>query len=212
MNRRLAYWLLALYPRAWRDQYGPEVASLSGELISAGETTPLRAGLNLIAGAAIERERALARSRRAVLASAAAVITAAAGIALAVRHAQPAGGAMMPYFENHSVGVLLLIVVLCWILMEFVELLQVQESREWRKGATKTGLGGWRLVAGTCAITWETAELPDLRSMAMACSCKMPQPTNGIQVSSRLSTHTWRGKITAIAIVSQEEECFHSAT
>src|ERR1035438_4900865 len=155
MNRRLAYWLLALYPRAWRDQYGPEVASLSGELISAGETTPLRAGLNLIAGAAIERERALARSRRAVLASAAAVITAAAGIALAVRHAQPAGGAM-PYFENHSVGVLLLIVVLCWILMEFVELLQVQESREWRKGATKTGLGGWRLVAGTCAITWET--------------------------------------------------------
>jgi protein-S-isoprenylcysteine O-methyltransferase Ste14 len=157
MNRRLVRWLLALYPRAWRDRYGPEVASLTGELISAGEATPLRAGLNLIAGAAIERERALARSRRAVLASAAAAITAAAGIALAVTHAHSAGGVMEPYFENHSVGVLLLVVVMCWFLMEFVEFLRVQESREWREGATKTGnTAGWWFVAGACAIAWET--------------------------------------------------------
>jgi len=39
----------------------------------------------------------------------------------------------------------------------------------------------------------------------------MPHPTKGIHSSSRLSTHTCRGKTTAIATVSQEEECFHSA-
>jgi hypothetical protein len=45
MNRHLARWPLALYPHAWRDRCGPETASLTSELISAGETTPLRAGL-----------------------------------------------------------------------------------------------------------------------------------------------------------------------
>jgi hypothetical protein len=74
MNRRLTRWLLALYPRYWRDRYGTEVASLNEELINAGETTPLRAGLNLLAGAAVERGRALAASRHAVLAAAAAAI------------------------------------------------------------------------------------------------------------------------------------------
>ena len=38
-----------------------------------------------------------------------------------------------------------------------------------------------------------------------------PGPRPGSTASSRLSTHTWRGKTTIIAIVSQEEECFHSA-
>ena len=38
-----------------------------------------------------------------------------------------------------------------------------------------------------------------------------PKPTTGIHRSSRLSTHTWRGNTTIIAMVSQDEECFHSA-
>jgi protein-S-isoprenylcysteine O-methyltransferase Ste14 len=60
MSRRMR-WLLALYPRAWRDRYGREVADLTGELIRAGDTTPLRAGLDLAATAAAERGRALSR-------------------------------------------------------------------------------------------------------------------------------------------------------
>lgn len=59
MNRRLVRRLLTLYRRAWRERYGSELASLA-DVISAGETTPLRAGLNLFAGAAVERWRALA--------------------------------------------------------------------------------------------------------------------------------------------------------
>jgi protein-S-isoprenylcysteine O-methyltransferase Ste14 len=60
MSRRTR-WLLALYPRAWRDRYGREVADLTEELIRAGDTTPLRAGLDLAATAAVERARALSR-------------------------------------------------------------------------------------------------------------------------------------------------------
>jgi protein-S-isoprenylcysteine O-methyltransferase Ste14 len=72
MSRRMR-WLLALYPRAWRDRYGREVADLTEELIRAGDTAPLRAGLGLAAAAAVERGRAL--SRPAVL-TAAAIIAA----------------------------------------------------------------------------------------------------------------------------------------
>jgi len=73
--------LVALYPKSWRDRYGLEVAALTGELIAAGDTTRLRAGLDLGAGAATERCRAVARSRRMRLAPAAAAViaTAAAG-------------------------------------------------------------------------------------------------------------------------------------
>ena len=60
MSRRTR-WLLALYPRAWRDRYGREVADLTEELIRAGDTTPLRAGLDLAATATVERARALSR-------------------------------------------------------------------------------------------------------------------------------------------------------
>ena len=66
-------WLLALYPRAWRDRYGQEAADLADELIRAGDTTPLRAALGLAAAAAAERARTLARPA----APAAAAITAA---------------------------------------------------------------------------------------------------------------------------------------
>jgi hypothetical protein len=84
MNRHVTRWLLALYPRAWRDRYGAEVVSLTNELIRAGETTPLPAGLNLVAGAAVERARALAGSRSALLVSSAAVIVALAGGSFAI--------------------------------------------------------------------------------------------------------------------------------
>ena len=79
MNHRVTRLLLALYPRAWRDRYGAEVASLTDELIRAGETTPLPAGLNLVAGAAVERARALAGSRNALAVMSAAVIIAMVG-------------------------------------------------------------------------------------------------------------------------------------
>ena len=62
-----------------------------------------------------------------------------------------------------------------------------------------------------CSTTWPTAECPDFRSIAMACSWRMPQPTKGTHRSSRFNTHTWRGKTTAMATVSQDDECFHSA-
>lgn len=98
MNRRVTRWLLALYPRAWRDRYGAEVVSLTNELIRAGETTPLPAGLNLVAGAAVERARALAGSRSALLVSSAAVIVALAGGAFAVT------GSARPHPAPHNLA------------------------------------------------------------------------------------------------------------
>jgi hypothetical protein len=79
MNRHLLRALLALYPRAWRGRYGAELASLTGELISAGEITPLSAVFNLAGGAALERGRVLAGSRRAAVATALVAIMAVAG-------------------------------------------------------------------------------------------------------------------------------------
>jgi hypothetical protein len=69
MNRHLLRALLALYPRAWRDRYGAELASLTEELISAGEIAPLPAMVNLAGGAALERGRVLVGSRRAAVAA-----------------------------------------------------------------------------------------------------------------------------------------------
>lgn len=46
-------WLLHLYPRSWRRRYGAEAAQLTAELIRAGDLTPFRATLDLIAGAAL---------------------------------------------------------------------------------------------------------------------------------------------------------------
>jgi len=79
MNRHLLRALLALYPRAFRDRYGTEVARLTDELISAGEITPLLAVLNLAGGAALEWGRVLTGSRRAAFAVSAAAVVAAAG-------------------------------------------------------------------------------------------------------------------------------------
>jgi len=89
MNRHLLRALLALYPRAWRDRYGREVANLTDELIDAGEITPLQGALNLMAGGVIERGRALAESRRVELAMTAAAIMAVAGSVFVTTHARP---------------------------------------------------------------------------------------------------------------------------
>jgi hypothetical protein len=89
MNPYLARGLLALYPRAWRARYGSEVMNLTEDLISAGETTPLLAALNLIGGAVLEWGRMLTGSRRAGLAMAVAAILAVAGSLYATIHVRP---------------------------------------------------------------------------------------------------------------------------
>jgi hypothetical protein len=129
--------LVALYPRAWRDRYGDEVADLADELISEGRTTRLRAGLELAGGAAVEHGRALTRSPAAGLGCAAA-ITAAAGIGLAV--ARAGGAAERPYFDTSPAGLLLLPVLMAWGLLEFVKFLRVQEAQEWRAPENGTRL------------------------------------------------------------------------
>ena len=92
MNRPLLRALLALYPRPWRDRYGAELASLTGDLISAGEITPLSALLNLAGGAALEWGRVLAGSRRAAAATALAAIMTVAGIFYLTSPARPPSG------------------------------------------------------------------------------------------------------------------------
>jgi hypothetical protein len=97
VNRHLLRGLLALYPRAFRDRYGTELARLTDELVRAGEITPLLAVLNLAGGAALEWGRVLTGSRRAALAVAAAavmaatgsLVVAAAGLFYVTGHARP---------------------------------------------------------------------------------------------------------------------------
>jgi hypothetical protein len=79
LDPRLAWLLMMLYPRAWRDRYGAEVLRLTRELIAAGETTPARAAANLACAAVAERCRALGHSWRPALAMAAAVLVFMAG-------------------------------------------------------------------------------------------------------------------------------------
>jgi hypothetical protein len=89
MNGHLMRVLLALYPRAFRDRYGAELASLTDDLISAGELTPLRAVLNLVWGATLEWGRVLFYSRRVAQAMAAAAIVAVAGSLYITSQARP---------------------------------------------------------------------------------------------------------------------------
>lgn len=88
LDPRLAWLLMMLYPRAWRDRYGAEVLRLTRELIAAGETTPARAAVNLACAAVVERCRALGHSWRPALATAAAVLVAVAGGLYATGYAQ----------------------------------------------------------------------------------------------------------------------------
>ena len=93
MNGHLMRGLLALYPRAFRDRYGAELASVTDERISAGELTPLLAALNLACGAALEWGRVLFHSRRTVLAMAVAAIMAVAGSLYVASHVRPQSNA-----------------------------------------------------------------------------------------------------------------------
>jgi protein-S-isoprenylcysteine O-methyltransferase Ste14 len=145
--------LVVLYPRAWRERYGGEVGDLTEALISQGQTTRLRAGLDLAGGAAVEHARALTRSPATGLGCAAA-ITAAAGIGLALARAGGATG--RPYFETSSAGTLLLVAVMAWGLLEFVKFLTVQQAPEWRAGATRSRAPGFWVASAACVIAWET--------------------------------------------------------
>jgi len=99
LDPRLAWLLMMLYPRAWRDRYGAEVLRLTRELIAAGETTPARAAVNLACAAFVERCRALGHSWRPALAmSIAALLALAAGLSVAghVQRAVSASAAPAP--------------------------------------------------------------------------------------------------------------------
>jgi protein-S-isoprenylcysteine O-methyltransferase Ste14 len=151
VNRRL----LGLYPRRWRDRYGAEVADLADELIAAGDTTPLRAVLDLLAGAAAERWRVA--TGRAVLVPAAAAAAAAAGIALAVSRTLHGAAAARPYFDGHPAGLLLPVLEFCWVLMEAAEFVRGRRSRHWRERAATAGRRGYWVAAGACAVVTTAA-------------------------------------------------------
>jgi protein-S-isoprenylcysteine O-methyltransferase Ste14 len=144
--------LLVLYPRGWRDRYGAELTDLADELIAAGETTPRRAALDLLAGAAAERWRAI--TSPAVLAPAAAAAVAAGAIALAVTHTLHGAEETRPYFEGHTAGLLLLVIELGWVLMEVAEFVRGRRSRHWRERAKAAGSGqrGYWIATGVCTI------------------------------------------------------------
>jgi protein-S-isoprenylcysteine O-methyltransferase Ste14 len=158
---RIACWPLALYPRAWRDRYGVEVAVLMSELVSGGDTSTLAAGVNLTAGALAERGRAVAGDRGTVTALLAAV-AAAAPVVLAVHAARRFSAGTVPYFDAHTLAwAVLMVVVIGWLLLEFVRFLYVQGNDEARAGATKahpvlswlssmlflTGINAWLYLA-----------------------------------------------------------------
>ena len=146
MNRRL----LALYPRGWRDRYGGEVAELADELIAAGDTTPLRAVVDLLAGAGVERWRVA--TSRAVLVPAAAAAAVAAGVVLAVSHTLHGAPATRPYFEVHPVGLLLTVIELGWFLMEAGEFVRGRRSPDWPGRSATTRQRGYGLALGGCVI------------------------------------------------------------
>jgi protein-S-isoprenylcysteine O-methyltransferase Ste14 len=146
VNRRL----LTLYPRNWRERYGSEVADLADELIAAGDTTPLRAALDLFAGAAAERWRVI--TSRAVLAPVAGAAAVTGGIALAVTRTLHGAGETRPYFDAHQVGLLVPVIMLGWVLMEAGEFVRGRRSRHWRDLTAGTGQRTYWLAVGACAI------------------------------------------------------------
>jgi protein-S-isoprenylcysteine O-methyltransferase Ste14 len=139
--------LVALYPRGWRERYGAEVAGLTGELVAAGQVSRLRAGLDLVAGAAAEWRR-LAVSQVNLAPAAAA----AAGVALVV-HATAGGGARRPYFDSHPAGWLLGLAELAWLLTETAEFRRGRRLRRKLGLAAGRQRGFWPLAAASAAIT-----------------------------------------------------------
>lgn len=56
---------------------------------------------------------------------------------------------MKPYFDTHSAGILLLIVLLAWLSMEAI---QFARQRQWRAGATKVACRSFWLGFAACLI------------------------------------------------------------
>jgi protein-S-isoprenylcysteine O-methyltransferase Ste14 len=56
---------------------------------------------------------------------------------------------MRPYYQTHAVGVLYLLVVLTWYILEIGQYLR---QRQWRKGATRIGPRGYLAAWGVCTI------------------------------------------------------------
>jgi protein-S-isoprenylcysteine O-methyltransferase Ste14 len=146
VNRRL----LALYPRCWRERYGAELADLAAELVAAGDTTPLRAVFDLLAGAGVERCRAAAS--RAVLVPAVTAAAVAGGIALAVSHTLHGAPESRPYFEVHPAGLLLAVIELGWFLIEGSEFVRGRRSQHWPGRSATTRQPGYGLALGGCVI------------------------------------------------------------
>lgn len=96
LDPRVAWLLMMLYPRAWRDRYGAEVLRLTRELIAAGETTPARAAVNLACAAVVERGRAPGHAWRPAMAMAATALMAVAGSLYATGHAHGTSPASAP--------------------------------------------------------------------------------------------------------------------
>ena len=120
------------------------------ELISAGETTRRRAALDLVAGAAVERCRVVAR--RAVVLPVAIVCAVAGGVALAVTGARPGADATRPYYDTHPIGVLLLFAELGWLVMELAEGWRGRRSRRSPdRDARKQRRRFW-LAVGACVV------------------------------------------------------------
>jgi protein-S-isoprenylcysteine O-methyltransferase Ste14 len=128
--------ILALYPRDWRERYGDEVADLAAELIWMGETTTARARLGLVAGAAVERWRLVAR--RDVLVAFLAAGAIAVGLGFGVAHTLHGTIATRPYFDMHRSGLLLLVIILGWVSMEITELVRGRRSPHWRDRAARS--------------------------------------------------------------------------
>lgn len=138
--------LVALYPRGWRGRYGAEVAGLTRELVAAGQMSRLRAGLDLVAGAAAEWRRLAVRQVNLVPAAAA-----VAGVTLVVR-ATAGGGARRPYFDSHRAGWLLDLAELAWLLTEAAEFRRGRRLRRQLGLAAGRQRGFWPLSAAGAAI------------------------------------------------------------
>jgi len=61
---------------------------------------------------------------------------------------------MKPYFDTHSAGELLLIVLVAWLSMEAI---QFARQLQWRAGATRTGRRSFWLGFGACLIATNAA-------------------------------------------------------
>jgi protein-S-isoprenylcysteine O-methyltransferase Ste14 len=126
--------LLALYPRAWRERYGTEVADLADELVEAGDTTRARAAFDLVGGAAAEWWRVV--TGPAVLPVTCVGVAAAAATCVA----------------GYLPALLLVSAEVVWLLMELAELRRGRRAgRRGDKGPQRGQRRLW-LAVGGCAV------------------------------------------------------------